>query len=345
MKNLLIYITLLYAFVSCTTKQTQDNSLIRYDLSQSIKLSDYEEIFSFDDKYPVGITIKDSIAFIIKIKDNTSFIALNVNKKEIVEDFGHHGQGTEDVISPDFIISTDTSDFIFLDDVNAKKMKKINTKKEDRYKIEKFRNYPVAIFPSSNLSLSSNYIVCRKIDISEKNMFYIYNQTDDTIVGIDFFPDIKGVRDKNYYCAVQLALNESENRIIAGMYFLDMFSLYDLTGKRLKTVYFTDNYIPTVNEDRQILDLRQGFSGTSGIYTTNKFCYLFRETTGNNGTVLNIHLIQVDWNGYPVKSYIIPDNDIKGGFCVDEKNRKMYAIKHSITNNNEIFYIIAYSLP
>jgi hypothetical protein len=72
---------LLYAFVSCTTKQMQDNTLIRYDLSQSVKLSDYEVIFSFEDKYPIRITIKDSIAFIIDINDKTSFTALNVNKK------------------------------------------------------------------------------------------------------------------------------------------------------------------------------------------------------------------------------------------------------------------------
>jgi hypothetical protein len=340
MRNL-IFIIGLYTFIACNTEQKSEKTLIRCDLSQSRKLDKPEIIFSFDDRYPVEIIVKDSIAFIIDIKNNTSFIALNVNKKAIVEYFGNNGLGPNDVIEPQFISSVDTEDFIFFQDVNSGKMMKIHVKSEDKYKIDKFIDYPSAIFPSTNMSLSSNFFVYRKIDMAGKEMFYIYNQVNDSIISIDFFPNIKEVFNKNYYLASHLALNELKNRIIAGFYFLDMFSLYDLAGKRLKSVYFTDNYIPAVNESKQRLDLKKGYAGMN-TYPTKDFCYLLRRSEIDD-EIRDIHLIQTDWNGNIVKSYIVPD--IIQGFCIDETNKKMYAIKHSVTDDNEIFYIISWQLP
>ncbi|MDR1170243.1 MAG: hypothetical protein LBK97_05345, partial [Prevotellaceae bacterium] len=122
-----------------------------------------------------------------------------------------------------------------------------------------------------------------------------------------------------------------------------MFSLFDLSGNRLKSVYFSDNYIPSLAWEKQHVhfDTEKGYAGIN-VYPTNDFCYLLRHEEVNDETV-KIHLIQVDWDGNLVKSYLVP-NDMQRQFCIDEKSKKMYAIRHSVTDDNEIFYVVAYSL-
>jgi hypothetical protein len=344
MKNL-ICLVLLYAFVSCS-EQKKDNTLIRYDLSQSVSLNEPEIIFGFEDRYPVFITVKDTIAIIIEVKNNTSFIALDINKKEVLKYFGNHGNGPEDVYSPDFILSTDIEDFLIFQDVNLGRIRKFDVKGEDKFKIEKFIDYPQEIFPGSNLSISSNFIVARTINWEEKNMFHIYNRTDSSVIDVGFYPDVKELSDRNNGLAARHALNESKNRIITGMYYIDMFSLFDLSGKRLKSVHFSDNYIPPLawDDDGKYVnfDTEKNRMGID-VYPTNDYCYLLRsESVNDEGKDIN-HLIQVDWDGNPVKSYLVPEDDMLG-FCIDEKSKKMYTIRHSVTDDNEIFYVVAYSL-
>jgi hypothetical protein len=305
-------------------------------------------IFGFDDRYPAWITVKDSIAIIIEAKNKSSFIALDINKKEVLKYFGNHGKGPEDVIEPEIISSVDIDDFVMFEDVNLGRIRKFEVKGEDRFRIKKFIDYPPEIFPGSNLSISSNFIVSRTIEISkeETSMFHIYNRTDSSVIDVGYYPDVKELSRRNQDLAVRLALNESKNRIIAGMYKIDMFSLFDLSGKRLKSVYFSDNYIPSLAWDDNgkyvIFDLKKGYAGIN-IYPTNDFCYLLRYEEVNDETV-KIHLIQVDWDGNIVKSYLVPNDTEAGGFCIDEKSKKMYAIKHAVTDDNEIFYVVAYSL-
>jgi hypothetical protein len=307
-------------------------------------LNEPEIIFGFDDRYPVDIKVKDSIAIIIEAKNNTSFIALDINKREIVKYFGNKGKGPEDAQSPDFILSTDFEDFVIFEDVNLGRIMKIHVKGGDRFKIEKFIDYPQEIFPGSNLSLSSNFIVSRTIDWDETNMFHIYNRTDSSVIDVGFYPDIKELSDRNNGLAARHALNESKNRIIAGMFYIDMFSLFDLSGKRLKSVYFSDNYVPPLawNENNVYFDWEKGRKGVN-VYPTNDYCYLLRsESVDDEGKEIN-HLILVDWDGNPVKSYLVPEDDMSG-FCIDEKSKKMYVIRHSVTDDNEMFYVVAYSL-
>jgi hypothetical protein len=41
-----------------------------------------EIIFAFDDRYPMNINVRDSIAIVIEAKTNTSPIALNIDEKK-----------------------------------------------------------------------------------------------------------------------------------------------------------------------------------------------------------------------------------------------------------------------
>jgi hypothetical protein len=311
-------------------------------------LNEPEIIFGFEDRYPIRITVKDSIAIIIEAKNNSSFITLDINKKEVLKYFGNYGNGPEDVVGPEFISSVDIDDFVIFEDVNLGRIRKINVKGEDRFKIKKFIDYPLEIFPGSEMSLSSNFIVSRTIQISkeETSMFHIYNRNDSSVIDVGFYPDVKELSHRNDALAARLALNESKNRIIAGMVHVDMFSLFDLSGKRLKSVYFSDDYIPPLTWDDDgkyvIFDSKKRSVGTS-LCPANDFCYLHRWECVNDETVKN-HLIQLDWDGNLVKSYIVPNDTEAGGFCIDEKSKKMYAIKHAVTDDNETFYVVAYSL-
>jgi hypothetical protein len=337
MKNL-IGTVLLYAFLSCSEKYYDPP--VKYDLSQSAKLDEPEIIVGFDDRFPVWITVKDSIAIIIEVHNNSSFIAVNVNTKKVLKHFGNRGLGPEDVIDPDFNRAVDTDDFVPVTDWQSGKLIRINLTGENRFKLERFTNRRLKEF-GDRLCVSDNFAVFRRVHFDEPNMFYINDMINDSIIGVDCYPDVEGLASKNNMLAPRLALHEQRNRIAVGMYYIDMFSLYDLTGKRLKSIHFSDNYLPPVNDKGFFHNVDTDKTSVK-IYPTNDFCYLLR-TVYADDEVRDIHLIQVDWDGNVIKSHIVSGN-LSGGFCIDEKNKKMYAIKHSVTGNDEMFYIVAYSL-
>jgi hypothetical protein len=336
MKNIICTV-LLYACIACNEKPY--DPLVKYDLSRSIKLDEPEIIVGFDDRFPLWLTVKDSIVIVIEYKNNSSFIAVNVHTKKVLQYFGNRGLGPEEVRNPSFNRAVYAGDFVPVTDFRTGKLININLTGENRFNLERITNRRLKEF-GDELCVSDNFAVFRKVYFGDTDMFYINDMINDSIIGVDCYPDVEGLADRNNALAPRLALHEQRNRIAVGMYYIDMFSLYDLTGKRLKSIHFSDNYIPPVNDEGSFIDDdRTGIQ----IYPTNDFCYLFRGMEADGEEVPENHLIQVDWDGNIIKSYIVSGN-LSGGFCIDEKNKRMYAIQHVITGNDEMFYIVAYSL-
>jgi hypothetical protein len=233
-----------------------------------------------------------------------------------------------------------------LEDGNLKKILKIEIDNIDNNKtftLKQHIDYPERIFLSSEINFSDNFVVGRKI--SKGKMFYIYKMGADLINDIDYYPLIRNLKhDPNYIYAPTLALNEEKNKIVVGMYFFDMFHLYDLNGNRIKSFCFSENCIPKFESDDLMQDLQNGYSGIIRVFPTNDYCYLLRITgeplTNNNEKML----IKINWDGELIKVYKIQD-EIEGQFYISEKEKKMYAIRHFIdAEEKEIYGIVSYSL-
>ncbi|WFE86597.1 hypothetical protein [Parabacteroides chongii] len=333
------YIFLLLIFISCNKK----DRFSYLDLSESLTLDSAEVIYTFEDKYPVSLKAKDSLIFVIQVQSDTCVSIININTKNIVTSIGQVGYGSEDLLSPNFILSTDNHE-ILLEDGNLKKIAHINIKR-DSIRLSKYIEYPEDIFISSELNISNNFIVGRKVDAIEGKMFFIYNRNEKTIIEKNCFPELSTpVSDYNYTFAPVLALNEKQNRVIAGMYFFDMFHVYDLEGNRINTFCFSKNNIPNVNPNTRSLDLRNGYSGIIRTYPTKNYCYLLRYEQNPNPLKNRKHLIKINWNGDLIKSYYFTD-DVSGQFYIDEKSNKIYIIRNHMNPKGEDFFdIVSYSI-
>lgn len=345
------FLIILILIVTFSTSCIDSKRNVVYDLSNSSNLNISDTLFRYKDKMAIGISLKDSMAFIILAKSDTCISVLNINSKKLQKSFGLVGSGPGEINSPNFMPSIDISNEINLVDVNTKRMLTISKNKNNGYFLKELIQYPNEIFPSSNLNYSTNYIVGRFVGSENKKMFFIFDQRKHSKIEVETNPFIPDIKDVNYYGAPNLALNAQRKTIVAGMYFLDMFHLYDLQGNLKKTFCFSNNYIPKIDKKTRAFDLSDGAKGINKIFPTKNHCYLFRYTEKpvvKNGVVISSikesFLVKIDWNGNLIKSFKIKD-EIIGNFYIDEKNNKLFAIRHVIEpENNEFYDVVSYSL-
>ncbi|MDR1373083.1 MAG: hypothetical protein LBJ17_08250 [Dysgonamonadaceae bacterium] len=342
MKNLMFFLLVLIFVVACKNK---DSQFVIADLSHSISTPKVAEIlYSFDDAYPVSVAVKDSLIYIIKIKTDTCMSVLNKNTRKILCNFGLVGLGPNDVIRPDFISTVDSS-YVLIEDVSVKKFMTIEYNTDTACILKKYIDYPSKIFPSGETNISKNFIVGRQI--GKGKMLYIYNRLIDSMIEIDYYPIIKGIKhDRNYVFAPTLVLNENKNRIIVGMYLFDMFHVFDLYGKRLKTVTFSNYELPKFDSKDLMADIQKSSAGIIRSFATKNYCYLLRIVGDRITNNLQNMIVKLDWDGNLIEVYEIKDK-IEGQFYVDEQNKKMYVIRHRIVQEStvsEIFELISYQL-
>jgi hypothetical protein len=320
--------------VSCGEKEEK---FTYFNLLEDTMLNISDQFFEFEDKHPVSVNIKDSLAFIIHVQSDTCIVVLNLKARQVIQSLGTVGFGPSDLVRPDFITSIDNPD-VLIEDGSLKKMLKIEADKDqNHFGLKKLIDYPEKIFPSGDNNISENFIVGRKV--GDGKMFYIYNRNTDSIIDIDFFPVIKHLKyDLNYIYAPTLAINERKNRIVVGMYFFDIFHLYDLNGKRIRTFCFSKNPIPELSSGNMMSDLENCKARIIRSFPTINYCFLLR-IAEQSGMTEN-SLIQIDWDGKLINTYSITD-EIEGWFYINEDEQKLYAIRHMV-EENEIYELVAY---
>lgn len=269
-----------------------------------------------------------------------------------MDKFGLIGQGPEDVISPERILSINNAN-IYYNDVNTRRLLEIKKRgQEDKFYFEKFMPYPDKIYPSALINYSDSYIVGRKIQIGSTNEFYIYDTKKDSLLEIAIYPTIHDIADPNYYCASHIAMNADKNRIITGKYFMDIINVYDMSGSRLKTMHFSDHPIPSIDQKHKSLDILWGYTGFSNPFCAPEHCFFKRvievsSLVGEEKMVsetIETVIIKMDWDGHIIKSYKIED-ELMGDFCVDEENNILYGITHSIEDDDiELYHIVSFQI-
>jgi hypothetical protein len=271
-------------------------------------------------------------------------MALDLNSKQIIQSFGISGHGPDDVIFPRFILSVDHTDVLLQDGFAMKFNKVYFNEQKNQFAVEKYMDYPIEIFRSGETNISENFIAGRQIGTGK--LFYIYDRRSNIEKTIDYYPKVKGLSanlDLNYIYAPTIALNEEKNRILSGMYFFDMFHVYDLSGNRIKTCYFSKNFISSFDRKVSMANIGQKASvGLVRSFPTKDYCYFLRVRRDRTDNML----IQVNWDGDFINAYSFSD-EIEGQFYIDEEERKLYIIRHRINPENyveELFEVVSYSL-
>lgn len=336
--NCIVFFYLVLSLNSCK----QENKWVALDIIQSAKEIVIEDCFyKFDSKLPINLSLKDSIIFINFTGSTHALSALNINTKSLVDSFGNIGNGPEEVISPEFIYQTSSSD-VTLSDVSSKRIMAIVLDSIDmKYGLRNIMNYPNEIYPASDIAMSNTFITGRNLR-SEDAMFFIYNKNDETSIDIPFYPSVKYLESRrNYFYATRTAINENANRIISANYFFNMFHVYSLKGDHIQSFSLSENPIPNINMKSKELDINNKYTGIQALFATDNYCYMMVKTK-NSETKENVTIVQSNWNGKILNSFQIVD-DLVGGFCVDEGNKRMYGIIQDIDNKeDEIYKVVSY---
>lgn len=331
----LIYIIAILILYSC-------NSSPKYSLKGIEKLKILNSptiVHEFNSDYPASVyMLGDSLLYATLEKSENCMKIINL-KLQTSFDFGKIGLGDKEFLGLDFIHSVNIAKTLLVDN-NKKKIWSL-TCTNDSATVQEYIPYPNSIYVGSELNVSPNYIVGRKVGEGEK-MFFIYNRQNGekkdveilSIVDFDFV-------DMNYTYAPVLAFNEKKQRIIAAFYFFDMYCVYDLSGKCISTHRISNNYLPSINKRYRSVDFNGDLSGCIRSFSTSEYCYLLRRCT--NETKGDYVLLQLDWDGNIVNAYQLP-NTVSGQFYIDSEQEKLYIIQQRLEGDEEIFSVVSYLL-
>ncbi|MDR1896685.1 MAG: hypothetical protein LBR10_07845, partial [Prevotellaceae bacterium] len=316
-----------------------------------VTLGSPETLIEFDETHPVWLTLKDSTVFIIQVQTEFNMLAFDLNTKE-VQYFAHTGNGPEEIIGPPEFIKPHTADLLVRDASINGIIKRV-TEKNGTFSVEKVE-YPEKLqqYFGVELNFSDNFIVADNLINRDKGIFDVYDKNTDSLISIDYYPKMYTDRDFDprvqFLYAPSLGLNEKRNRIIAGMYHFDMFHVYDLSGKRINSFRFSDNFLPDISAD----DWQGSVGGfIPHTFPTENYCYFERMTRkrsqSENDETTQKMVLQVTWDGELVRAYKFQDNgeEFYGGFYIDEKNNRMYAIRNYVNKKDEeMFALVTYDL-
>lgn len=330
--------------LSCTT-QSNDPYI---DLSQSEPLDHPVLLFRFNNKVPIDIAVKDSLAILLFYKEDTCGAIYNLNTKKKISSFGIVGNGPGEITGINFLVNKNEAlqkDSICFYDMNQGRLLAASIQPNNHFELQNIRNSPNALYSSYNQNIANNLMVARRVR-DDGYMFFIYNMENQDIKNIEYYPKISNldIRARKSTYAPRLALNEAKGKIIAGMYYLDLIHIYKINGEREKTIYFSKQWMPPVEKNK--IDFRSRYTGSTGIFPTDKYCYVLRRqlSTVKTAKIVNTHLIQLDWNGNLIKSYALKGDFVPGLFIHEEQNI-MYAIQINIESDNAEYYdVVKYDL-
>lgn len=351
--NKILIVVISFIFISCTNrvKMEFEYSYLKPDMTDTL---DPRPIYQSESEYFTDIeSVNDSILAITQRQNDTCIILLNLHSGTIDSQVGFRGHGPDDLLDPSFIpnLRKYIDGYVYIHDINSKKFLKMNFKNKNTDSLFEKLNYPEAIFPSVNLNYSDSFFIGRKAEVNEKKMFYIYNKITGSVTGVDHSLKLEeNLDNKDYYLASNLGLNTKKNRIITGMYFLDIIQLYDLSGNLIKTITFSENdIIPKIDTKSRSFNFSKGYRGITKIYPTKNFCFLRRDEVipifQDDEIIENRKnsIIKMDWDGNIIRVYYIKDLLI-GSFCVDNSAENLYAIRNRIEHNTEYFDVVSYKL-
>lgn len=309
------------------------------------KLSPHQLLVRFDDKYPVGLDVIDSLLYVIMVRSDTAVYVYNKNTRDLCKSFGYIGRGPQDVLSPNFLknnyeVKKDESILEFYDLDARKIFKNVDEK------IVPTKEFVEGMYPADQLNISGDYWIGRTFQGANNDLFKIYNAKTHEYTCVDLYPvipDLDEKIDKSRLYSVVLACNRKYNKIVVGMYYFDLILVYDFEGKLLHTFSISDKY--QIREAVRNMLNGDEYIGFSQIYATDDYCYLRRCLKGGKGDkkMKGSHFVRMDWNGNIVGIYYM-DEYTTADFCVDETTTKIYCISQMIENNEEYYDIVSYKL-
>lgn len=341
----------IFGLISCTNHykhiEAHENPLCIIDQSykvSQINLSDnhVDTLLSFPDIYPVGVRLYEN-NIIIKTAKSDSCIRvydrLSLEEKWIT---GIHGQGPQDVLTPDFYVSLPDSQSLFqMIDVSDRSniLLDFGQKRLTKKRLPEYLGFSASVNITDNFTIGTLN--------NSVTMFFIHNNGTANNISVSYdiecdrnIEDLLGERI-GYLLSAMTFANQNRGRIIVPHYFFDEYSIYDFFGNLLNKICLSTERFNERKAAKTILDNGSYIGYVSG-FAKQDACYLVRSYFPNSSEPsAQQQLIKVDWNGTPSAIYN-SDFKIIGQFSISEDN-KLYVISQS-EGEQEGYYLLCCDL-
>lgn len=350
--RILPFLLLLVLQTSCDRKKHEQKlpglTLTKaYEGLPHFQLTEGDTLCSYDDKYPVSLEILHDRLFVLFIRQDTLLEVLDAKTGSLIAKYGPRGSGPGDYSSLQFFgngpVKGDST--LSLYDYNSHK---ILTVDKDLGAVQK--EMPVCLTGEGSINMRGDTAV--SVPLSEDGSFMSLIDTGDgSIQGIEAPFKLSDETEKlagGYPMLMSPNLNASfsRRRIIASMFYFDIYYVYDLEGGLLSQVSLgSDN----LNYDKEISGLFnqdiEGYIRYAPGYSNEEFCYLKRvhEIPDKENGKLSIgarEIVVVDWDGIPQCIYSLGQETRT--FCADYSGN-IYLIAMETVDDDELYHIVRYT--
>ncbi|MGY6521053.1 MAG: hypothetical protein ACXIUD_04950 [Mongoliitalea sp.] len=329
----LIFIFFFFIVVFCTNKKEE---IIDFENEILIQGEAVKDIIVHTNKN-INLLVVDTFLVIQQIENNLLSI-YSTNDYSLLKSYGSIGEGSLEFSDPYLLkqYSYDLhnkSPIIKIYDYERRVLSEINIfnllNNDENFLVQKTLgdnpNYYLHFY-----YFSSDFY----LGVTEgESKFSMFDQKSGTIFNVDYFPRLEIELEKSLYYPVYrsvIAVNESKQKIVSSTLLIPNIDLWDFNLKRLESVFFdTTDFLKDA-----IVEYKK-----SGKFDSKHFIveldsnddYIFGLNYNNSSSAIyknydhqNLNLLQFDWEGNPLKKYILVDNKFVESFAVDFERNKVY---------------------
>lgn len=347
----LIHISIILLMLgSCKQKKSETNKF----KVEEIKISNFYEKTSLKSE-PTGIKTISSgniglaviDTFLIIQKNTEPFIEVySTNTNKLITTYGKYGEGPGYILDPLLVRGTEIINdqpIFTIFDLTKRIINKVNLNNLIN-NIEPILTQETVPFTGEHILYyyySDDEIILTKTE--GNNRFIHYNYENETTKNIPIIPKQNFEIDEyviNRVYRSSVTVNKQKGIIAAFPILLGSIDFFDINGNYLHTTYFDD---PKKLENNLIYNtepriyIRDSDSDENFIYGLN----INNSNTEIHGSTPNKLKIEVfDWDGNPIKEFILENDEPSEAMAFDSKHNRFYTYCRDCESSNILIFNI-----
>lgn len=351
MKKILEILALLIMLTSCNRQKDKILEINKFPVEQTLIGKTFENI-TFYSKGNAKLVVVDTFLAIQKM-DESLFSIFSTSDYKLMAKFGNVGMGPNEFLSPRLLNQTsfdisNNSPVICIYDITRRHFVRINILNA----IKNQTNNTYKELPIPDYHQPFTYFFYRDSDIMvatpERNSrLIIYNDSARSYQEASYMPTLNYETPDLFEIgkfASATFVNKKLERIVSALFLIGEIDFFDLNGKFIKSSVFeskADLKKSLLNKDSEnkwnpkiyIQDIQ---ASDKYIYALNYDNYQNDYVFGKKCT--NQNILVFDWNGNPIKKYILDTEHFIRNFAVDFNNKRFYGFCLEEAEHPIIFY-------
>jgi hypothetical protein len=344
-------LVLLVVSISCKDKKYSLKLIDMFPTTEHLKGKPIENITLFS-KGNVNLISIDSF-LVIQKSEEPFFRIYSTNDYKLLSEFGKEGKGPNEFIYPELLNQTsydksNNSPIICVYDYTRRNFTRINILNLVKNQTDQiYNNIPIPMydqyftyffFRDDNLLIATPEREWR---------FVIYKDTVQSFVNVPYLPSVDfsvGEELKAIVYRSASYVNKKIGVMASAPLLLGEIDFFNLEGQYLSSSVFSSRKI--LKYDLENIDKIRGNNPKyfiEEIHANDNYIYALNYDNYQNdfyvtGNYTNQSILVFDWEGIPIKKYILDKQHFIKSFAIDWKNNRIYGYDSNELNNTIIVY-------